>query len=182
MILAAARTETSLGGTDWGMLQAGVTISIVPCILVYVLLQKYYVSGLTQRGGQVTAETTSAREHRARQLEAWFVTGSQHLYGEAVLERVDEHARQIAGCLDEAAAVPVRIVAKPVVTTPEAIAAVLREADAAPDCVGVIAWMHTFSPGQDVDRRPDATCASRSSTSTPSTTAICPGPTSTWTS
>ncbi len=46
VILAAARTETSLGGTDWGMLQAGVTISIIPCIGVYLLLQKYYVSGL----------------------------------------------------------------------------------------------------------------------------------------
>jgi multiple sugar transport system permease protein len=46
VILAAARTETSLGGTDWGMLQAGVTISIVPCIAIYLLLQKYYVSGL----------------------------------------------------------------------------------------------------------------------------------------
>ncbi len=46
VILAAARTTTSLGGTDWGMLQAGITISIVPCILVYVLLQRYYVSGL----------------------------------------------------------------------------------------------------------------------------------------
>ena len=48
VILAAARTQTSLGGTDWGMLQAGVTISIIPCILFYLLLQKYYVSGLTQ--------------------------------------------------------------------------------------------------------------------------------------
>jgi multiple sugar transport system permease protein len=48
VILAAARTETSLGGTDWGMLQAGVTISIIPCVLFYLLLQKYYVSGLTQ--------------------------------------------------------------------------------------------------------------------------------------
>jgi multiple sugar transport system permease protein len=46
VILATARTETSLGGTDWGMLQAGVTISIIPCILVYLLLQRYYVSGL----------------------------------------------------------------------------------------------------------------------------------------
>ena len=46
VILAAARTTTSLGGTDWGMLQAGITISIVPCILVYLLLQRYYVSGL----------------------------------------------------------------------------------------------------------------------------------------
>ena len=48
VILASARAQTSLGGTDWGMLQAGVTISIIPCILFYLLLQKYYVSGLTQ--------------------------------------------------------------------------------------------------------------------------------------
>ena len=43
--LAAARQQTILGGTDWGMLQAGVTISIIPCVLFYLLLQKYYVSG-----------------------------------------------------------------------------------------------------------------------------------------
>jgi multiple sugar transport system permease protein len=46
LVLATARTETSLGGTDWGMLQAGITISIIPCVLVYLLLQRYYVSGL----------------------------------------------------------------------------------------------------------------------------------------
>lgn len=46
LILAAARTETSLGGTDWGLLQAGVTISVIPCVAIYLLLQKYYVSGL----------------------------------------------------------------------------------------------------------------------------------------
>jgi multiple sugar transport system permease protein len=46
LILATARTETSLGGTDWGMLQAGITISVIPCVLVYLLLQRYYVSGL----------------------------------------------------------------------------------------------------------------------------------------
>jgi multiple sugar transport system permease protein len=45
VVLAAARQETSLGGTDWGLLQAGVTISVIPCVLFYVLLQKYYVSG-----------------------------------------------------------------------------------------------------------------------------------------
>jgi multiple sugar transport system permease protein len=47
LILASARAETSLGGTDWGMLQAGITISMIPCIGIYLLLQKYYVSGLT---------------------------------------------------------------------------------------------------------------------------------------
>jgi len=46
LILAAARTETSLGGTDWGMLQSGITISVIPCVAVYLLLQRYYVSGL----------------------------------------------------------------------------------------------------------------------------------------
>ncbi|HEV3044314.1 MAG TPA: carbohydrate ABC transporter permease [Roseiarcus sp.] len=47
LILANARQATSIGGTDWGLLQAGVTISIIPCVLFYVLLQKYYVSGFT---------------------------------------------------------------------------------------------------------------------------------------
>jgi multiple sugar transport system permease protein len=47
LILASARAETSLGGTDWGMLQAGIVISMIPCIGIYLLLQKYYVSGLT---------------------------------------------------------------------------------------------------------------------------------------
>jgi multiple sugar transport system permease protein len=46
VILAASRTETSLGGTDWGMLQAGITVSMIPCVLVYLLLQRSYVSGL----------------------------------------------------------------------------------------------------------------------------------------
>ena len=47
LVLANARQETSIGGTDWGMLQAGVTISIIPCVLFYLLLQRYYVSGFT---------------------------------------------------------------------------------------------------------------------------------------
>ena len=76
------------------------------------------------------------------------MTGSQDLYGEEVLRHVDENARHIARCLDEAHDVPVRIVAQPVVTTPEAIAAVLAAADADPACIGVVAWMHTFSPAK----------------------------------
>jgi multiple sugar transport system permease protein len=47
LILATARAETSLGGTDWGMLQAGITIAMIPCVGIYLLLQKYYVSGFT---------------------------------------------------------------------------------------------------------------------------------------
>jgi L-arabinose isomerase len=80
--------------------------------------------------------------------EVWFVTGSQALYGADTLRAVAEHAIEIARALDDTDAIPVRVVPKPVVTTAEAIRAVLLEATAAPDCVGVIAWMHTFSPAR----------------------------------
>src|SRR4051794_20240882 len=85
---------------------------------------------------------------RLQDLEAWLITGSQHLYGDDVLRLVDDHAREIAAGLDASPSVPLRIVAKPVVPTAEAISAVLLEADASPTCVGVIAWMHTFSPAK----------------------------------
>jgi multiple sugar transport system permease protein len=45
LTIAIARTRTSLGGTDWGMLQAGVTISIIPCVIFYLLLQRYFIAG-----------------------------------------------------------------------------------------------------------------------------------------
>ncbi len=81
-------------------------------------------------------------------LEAWFVTGSQHLYGPDALDRVRANAEAVVAGLNGSGALPVRVVFKAVVTTPEEISAALREADAAPNCVGVIAWMHTFSPGR----------------------------------
>jgi L-arabinose isomerase len=83
-----------------------------------------------------------------KRLETWFVTGSQHLYGDDAIRQVGENARQIAVCLDAAPDVPIRVVPKPVVTTSDEIAAILQDADAAPDCIGVIAWMHTFSPAK----------------------------------
>ena len=61
---------------------------------------------------------------------------------------VEAHAAEIAAALDAAAEIPVRIVGKPVATTPESIRAVLVEANASPSCIGVIAWMHTFSPAK----------------------------------
>ena len=64
------------------------------------------------------------------------------------LASVGEHATEIAGWLDDAEAIPVRVIAKSVVTTSDAIRAVLLDATASPQCVGVIAWMHTFSPAR----------------------------------
>ena len=81
-------------------------------------------------------------------LEAWFVTGSQHLYGEETLKQVDLDSQEIATALDRSSEIPVKIVFKPVLTTPEAILAICREANNAENCIGLITWMHTFSPAE----------------------------------
>ena len=83
------------------------------------------------------------------QYEVWFVPGSHALYGDVALGHVDEHAREIAAALDSAAEIPVRVAAKPVLISAEAIRKVCAEADAAENCVGVIVWMHTFSPAKN---------------------------------
>ncbi len=80
--------------------------------------------------------------------EIWFVTGSQHLYGEAVLKQVAEHSRQIAEGLSRARQIPVKVIFKPVVTDPDAIRTICVEANGAQNCIGLITWMHTFSPAK----------------------------------
>jgi len=81
-------------------------------------------------------------------LEAWFVTGSQHLYGEETLRQVENNSREIAAALDQNKEIPVRVVFKSVLTTPDAILALCREANNSENCLGLIAWMHTFSPAK----------------------------------
>jgi L-arabinose isomerase len=83
-----------------------------------------------------------------KRYEVWFVTGSQHLYGEETLRQVAEDSRAIAEALDAAGEVPLRIVFKPVLTTPDAIRQLCLEATATPECIGLICWMHTFSPAK----------------------------------
>jgi L-arabinose isomerase len=82
----------------------------------------------------------------ANTKEIWFLTGSQELYGQETLNEVAGHAREIASYLD--GALPVRVVWKPTLKGPDAIAQLCLEANASPDCVGVITWMHTFSPSK----------------------------------
>jgi L-arabinose isomerase len=81
-------------------------------------------------------------------FEVWFVTGSQDLYGPETLEQVGEHSRAIAAALSNSALIPVNVVFKPVVTTPDAIYRLCLDANAAGNCVGLITWMHTFSPAK----------------------------------
>lgn len=83
-----------------------------------------------------------------KKLEAWFVTGSQDLYGQQTLDRVAEHSRHIAHALSEASAIPVNILFKPVLTTSESIHQLCLEANAEKNCIGLIPWMHTFSPAK----------------------------------
>ncbi len=83
-----------------------------------------------------------------KSLEAWLITGSQHLYGEQTLAQVAEHARQIAAGLDADPAIPVRIVCQPVVTTPDEVYHMLVRANNDEACIGIMTWMHTFSPAK----------------------------------
>ncbi len=78
----------------------------------------------------------------------WFLTGSQHLYGPEVLDQVFDDAKKIVRGLNESGSIPIRIVAKPVLTTADAIGRMFAEAAASDDCAGIITWMHTFSPSQ----------------------------------
>ena len=80
--------------------------------------------------------------------EVWFVTGSQHLYGPKTLEAVAEHSREIAAALGTSKEIPVQMVFKPVLTTPDAIRELCLEANSTKNCVGLVTWMHTFSPAK----------------------------------
>lgn len=83
-----------------------------------------------------------------KNFEVWFVTGSQHLYGEETLNQVAEHSQRIARGLNDAAQIPVKVVFKPVVKTTEEIYRICQEANLAENCIGIVAWMHTFSPAK----------------------------------
>jgi len=78
--------------------------------------------------------------------EVWFLTGSQELYGPETLDQVAAHSREIAARFD--ARLPVRVVWKPTLASPDAILKTCLEANSASECIGVVTWMHTFSPSK----------------------------------
>jgi L-arabinose isomerase len=80
--------------------------------------------------------------------EVWFVTGSQHLYGPETLAVVADHAAAIAAGFEASAAIPVKVVVKPVLTGPDEIRRLCQEANADDACIGLVTWMHTFSPAK----------------------------------
>lgn len=83
-----------------------------------------------------------------KELEVWFITGSQNLYGEETLNQVAQHSTQIAAALDASENIPVKVVFKPTVKSTEEIYRICQEANTAKNCIGIITWMHTFSPAK----------------------------------
>ncbi len=83
-----------------------------------------------------------------KKKEVWFVTGSQHLYGEETLLQVAAHSKTIAASLNDTDKIPVKIIFKPTVKSADEIYAICMEANTTKDCIGIIAWMHTFSPAK----------------------------------
>jgi len=81
-------------------------------------------------------------------MEIWFVTGSQHLYGPDTLRQVNADSRSISEALDNSVKMPVRIIFKPVLTTADSIFELCSEANINKNCLGLITWMHTFSPAK----------------------------------
>lgn len=80
--------------------------------------------------------------------EFWFVTGSQHLYGEGTLKEVAEHSKIIAESLNSNTNSPFKIVYKDLLTTSDSIKKLMLEANSNENCAGIITWMHTFSPAK----------------------------------
>jgi L-arabinose isomerase len=80
--------------------------------------------------------------------QVWLITGSQSLYGQDILDQVADQSRQIAERLDGSSEIPVQVRWLPVVTGTDEIARALSEANTSDECIGVIVWMHTFSPAK----------------------------------
>ena len=80
--------------------------------------------------------------------EIWYVIGSQHLYGETALKQVAANSQKIAEELNASGRLPLRLIFKPILTRPEEVRGLMLEANAAPQCAGLVLWMHTFSPSK----------------------------------
>ena len=83
-----------------------------------------------------------------KNLEVWFVTGSQHLYGPETLKQVAANSREIVSALEGCRSFPVRVVFEPVAKTPQEVTELCQRANTAANCIGLITWCHTFSPSK----------------------------------
>lgn len=83
-----------------------------------------------------------------QKLEVWFLTGTQSLYGEQTLETVAQQSKEVSALLAKSANSPADIIWKPILKSPDEIRRVMQDASSSDSCIGVIVWMHTFSPAK----------------------------------
>ncbi|HTN19404.1 MAG TPA: L-arabinose isomerase [Pelobium sp.] len=83
-----------------------------------------------------------------KHLEVWFLTGTQNLYGDETLKQVTAHSQEVAKFLDQAPNIPVKVIFKPILKSSEEIYDTIAQANVAENCIGIITWMHTFSPAK----------------------------------
>ncbi len=81
-------------------------------------------------------------------LELWLLCGSQEMYGPETLTQVEVQGREVAAALDASDVIPLRVVVRPLATSSDGILNLFQEANTDPRCVGVMVWMHTFSPAR----------------------------------
>ena len=83
-----------------------------------------------------------------KDLEVWFVTGAQLLYGGDAVIQVDAHSNEMVKGLNESGNLPVKVVYKGTVNSAKEVTAAFKAANNDDKCIGVITWMHTFSPAK----------------------------------
>ncbi len=83
-----------------------------------------------------------------KDLEIWFVTGAQLLYGGDAVVSVDSHSSQMVEGLNKSGTLPIKVVYKGTVNSSKEVSKVFNEANVDDKCIGVITWMHTFSPAK----------------------------------
>ena len=81
-------------------------------------------------------------------FEVWFVTGAQLLYGGDAVIAVDAHSTEMVKGLNDSGNLPVKVVYKGTVNSAREVTDTLKAANNDPRCIGVITWMHTFSPAK----------------------------------
>lgn len=97
---------------------------------------------------KMTIEKTKTMNKKYNKSEVWFVTGSQHLYGAETLKQVAIDSAIIAKALDSSSEIAAKVIFKPVLTTSDSIFDLCSEANNSKNCIGLITWMHTFSPAK----------------------------------
>ena len=116
-----------------------------------------------------------------KKYKFYFCPCTQDLYGDAVLEHVQQHSAEVVAALNASDKVPFEVVLKPNLITSDVIQATFNEANMDPECAGIITWAHTFSPSSPTSTA-CRTCASRCASSPRSTTRRSRTTPSTWTS